>query len=303
MDLSINSTFLEGYYNNDEVFRLCGQAGFECVDFNLHPLTQDSHVLSGPNYREAAEQIRKSAEQNGLRINQVHGPAVWRFEQWTDETYFEEVIFPRHIRSLEVAGILGAKVAVTHPLHHYPYRGHAEEIFDLNMKFYSRMIPYAKEYGVKVGVENMWQYDQRRKHIIADTCANLDEFIRYIDTLNSEWITACIDIGHTTLVDHAEEPWDFIRGLGHDRLGSLHVHDNNYRDDTHTYPYNGKIDWREVTRALGEIDYQGDFTYELTSPWAKYMDHETVTLQTKYLADLGHSLIRQIDNARPGACH
>ena len=26
--------------------------------------------------------------------------------------------------------------------------------------------------------------------------------------------------------------------------------------------YSGKIDWNNVTKALGEIDYTGDFTYE-----------------------------------------
>lgn len=145
----------------------------------------------------------------------------------------------------------------------------------------------------------MHDANTRRKFIIADTCARIPEFVRYIDTLDSEQITACLDIGHATLVEQQDEPWGFIRALGHDRLGALHVHDTDYRGDLHTHPYNGIINWGEVTRALGEIDYQGDLTYEIGAPWAKWMDDEMVMIQTKYLADLGYYLTRQIDAARP----
>lgn len=298
MNLSANS-FLQWKYGYEGMYRIYGQAGFECTDYGLDQLVNDNDVLSGPDFRAEAEKIRSCAEANGLQINQVHVPFTWRGSMWNDEKTFEEIIFPRHIRALEIAGIFGAKVAVVHPLHHFTYPGHEEEIFERNMVFYRRLIPYAKEFGVKIGVENMYQVDPRRKHIIADTCAKIPEFIRYIDTLDSEQITACLDIGHTTLVEQLDEPWDFIRALGHDRLGALHVHDTDYRGDLHTHPYNGIINWGEVTRALGEIDYVGDFTYEVGAPWAKWMDDETVLLQTKFLADLGHRLTAQIDTARP----
>lgn len=56
-----------------------------------------------------------------------------------------------------------------------------------------------------------------------------------------------------------------IRQLGHNRVGSLHIHDNDLYNDLHTLPFLGKIDWKEVMRALKEIDYKGNFTYENTS--------------------------------------
>lgn len=298
MNLSANS-FLEGRYGYEKMHEVYGKAGFECNDYGMERLRFDEDVMSTDGYRAAAEEIRKSAERSGLKINQIHAPFGWGDRQWRDESFYEGTIFPRVARSLEIAGILGAKVAVVHPLHHFVYRGHEEEIFEINMKYYRRLIPYAKEYGVKIGVENMYQVDPRRKFIIADTCARIPEFVRYIDTLDSEQITACLDIGHATLVEQQDEPWDFIRALGHDRLGALHVHDTDYRGDLHTHPYNGIINWGEVTRALGEIDYQGDLTYEIGAPWAKWMDDEMVMIQTKYLADLGHYLTRQIDAARP----
>lgn len=299
MNLSANS-MIEGRYGYRKMHELFGKAGFECTDYGLDRLKNDDDILCSDDFRTEAEAIRKSAESSGLTINQVHAPFTWNNRQWLDDGYFEETIFPRIVRTLEIAGIFGAKVAVVHPLHHFTYPGHEEEIFAVNMKYYRRLIPYAKEFGVKIGVENMYQVDPRRKHIIADTCATVPEFLRYIDTLDSEQIVACLDIGHTTLVEQLDEPWDFIRALGHDRLQALHVHDTDYRGDLHTTPYNGIIDWNEVTRALGDIDYQGDFTYEIGGGWTTRMDDGSMQIYLRYLSEIGHHLIDQIDAARCG---
>ena len=137
------------------------------------------------------------------------------------------------IRFLEISAIFGAKVAVIHPLHHMQYEGHEEEIIERNMRFYKGLIPYAKEYGIKIGVENMTRIDERRGCRAQDVCGT---------------------------------PKEFIRALGHDRLKLLHVHDNDYTYDQHLLPYLGKIDWGEVTKALGDIDYDGDLTLEIYAP-------------------------------------
>ena len=304
MKLSTTS-MIEGRFGYAKMHEIFAKAGFECVDHSMDRLKNDADVLNGEHYRTEAENMRRDAEKNGLTVNQIHAPFSWSDAQWADQSFYDTVIFPRVVRSLEIAGILGAKVAVVHPLHHFVYLGHEEEIYEKNMKYYRKLIPYAKEYGVKIGVENMYQGDPRRKHMIADTCAYIPEFIRYIDSLDSEQVTACLDIGHTTLVEQLDEPWDFIRALGHDRLGALHVHDTDYRNDLHVVPYQGIINWNEVTRALGEIDYQGDFTYEVGAAWARWMDDESVQIYVRYMSEIGHRLIEKIDVAKANAesCH
>ncbi len=291
MKLSFTFGVLEWRYGVEKSASLVANAGFDAFDYSLERLKKDDDVMNTDAYRAEAEKIRKIAESNGLVINQIHAPFSWKNSQWMDETFYEENIFPRIVRSLEIAGIFGVKVAVVHPLHHFTYPGHEEEIFDINMKYYRKLIPYAKEYGIKIGVENMYQVDPRRKHIIADTCAKIPEFIRYIDTLDSEQITACLDIGHTTLVEQLDEPWDFIKALGHDRLGALHVHDTDYKGDLHTFPYDGIINWQEVAKALGEIDYQGDFTYENGWSFLSHVDDEFMPTAVKFMGDIGHHLI------------
>ena len=233
-----------------------------------------------------------------ISINQTHAPFSFSPKLWKDDAVYENKILPRILRSLEVSGILGADVAVVHPLHHFVYQGHEEEIFEKNMEYYKMLIPYSREYGIKIGVENMWQTDARRKYIVHDTCSHKEEFVRYIDTLDSEYITACLDIGHVGLIQQQDEAWDFVKALGHDRLGALHVHDNNYREDNHALPYVGLINWTKVTEALGSIDYKGDLTYE-TAGSVLRMDDGAVPIELGHMVDIGRHLIKLIDSNRP----
>ena len=126
------------------------------------------------------------------------------------------------------------------------------------MEFYRRLIPYCEQYNIQVAVENMWQYVGKK--ITHSTCSRPQEFIRYLDELNSKWVVGCLDIGHAYLVGEKAE--DCIYALGKDRLKALHVHDVDGIDDSHTIPYFGIGNWEEVEKALKKIGYQGDFTYE-----------------------------------------
>lgn len=56
-----------------------------------------------------------------------------------------------------------------------------------------------------------------------------------------------------------------IRALGADRIGALHVHDNNHKGDLHTLPYQSRMDWDAIVSALAEIGYRGDMTLEADS--------------------------------------
>ena len=94
------------------------------------------------------------------------------------------------------------------------------------------------------------------------------------------------------------EPEDAIRYLGAKRLQSLHVHDVDYITDLHTLPYQGKVNWAEITKALKEIGYEGDFTYEADNFLGRIPASEIQT-GVNYMAALGRRLMAKIDAARP----
>ncbi|MBQ8849977.1 MAG: sugar phosphate isomerase/epimerase [Clostridia bacterium] len=296
----MNISSLYAKYTRDEKIKcmqLCKDAGFDAVDFSLCEMVEDGSEFNRDDYREVALKYRKAADDMGLAITQTHTP--FRFKNWDDEENYKNVIFPRIVRSLEISALLGAEVAVVHPLHHMEYHGSEEEIFEINMAFYKSLIPYCREFGIKCGVENMWRHDPRRRYITHDTCSRKEEFVRYVDTLDSEYMIACLDVGHVGLPMQDDEAHDFVRYLGHDRLQSLHIHDNDYKGDQHIMPYAGKMNWTELAKALGEIDYTGDFTYELNGSYLDTADDEFAPVIIKYAYDVARHLADIIDRNRP----
>lgn len=297
MELTINFEKIERKLGLEMGALVASAAGFDSTDYMLEEMTARDNRFHRNDYRATAENMASIFCNADLPVRQAHAP--FRFTGYADPVEFESFIYPSIVRSVEIASILGASLIVVHPLHYSVYRGHEEEIFERNMAFYRSLIPVCKEYGIKVGIENMWQWDRRRGHITHDTCSTIPEFCRYIDTLDSEYMVGCLDIGHVTLPEQDDEPWDFIRALGHDRLHALHVHDNNYKEDQHKVPYSGLIDWNCVTQALGEINYRGNFTYELDLlPVIENLDPELVPAALKYLANIGHHLIDLVERNR-----
>lgn len=256
MILSTTTSILSRRVGDKNAIEIIKKAGFDAYDISLVSMRDDDHYLNGEDYIEKAHSIKNFADSLGLPCNQAHAP----FPSSVGDEEKDAKIFKKIVRSMEIASILGAKIIIVHPKHHLPYQEHIEELYNMNVEFYNSLIPYCKKYNIKVACENMWQCNSNTYSIIDSTCSRPWEFNKYIDALNSEWIVGCLDIGHTSLV--GTDTSDFIHSMGNKRLQALHVHDTDFVNDLHTLPFFGKIDYEKVVRALGEIDYQGDFTFE-----------------------------------------
>ena len=226
-------------------------AGFPAIDLSF--LQYD--FATAENYKDTAKEIKALVDSRGVVFNQAHAPFGGGFEKYSTKTFAD---LPRVI---EFAGLVGVKNIVIHPLQKIRYYGREEEMFELNMEFYSKLAPYAKNAGVKIAIENMWQNHPVNNYIVDDIGADPHELVRYYDSLNDpEAFTVCLDLGHVALC--GREPEDAVRIIGHDRLGAIHAHDVDYVNDLHTLPGLAKMNWDAICRALGEIDYIGDFTLE-----------------------------------------
>lgn len=274
-------------------------AGFQGVDYGLFDMKTPDSTWFQPDWQQNADQIRNAFASEAVPVVQTHAP--FSFPEIRDIDTFMEKARPLVVHAIEVSAALGAKCVVVHPIQCIPYKENAEALFRANMDYYRSLIPVCKSCGIKVGIENMFQRDRLRgNRIIHSTCAKVEEFCRYIDTLDSDYMVACLDIGHTVLPTDNAEPWDFIRILGHDRLHTLHVHDNDFIDDRHNVPFSGKIDWYRITEALGEIDYIGDFVYEvLLNSSVPVLKPEMYPAFLSYMASVGQHLVGEIEKNRP----
>lgn len=230
------------------------EAGFDAYDFSLRPLTkQPDSPLMQENYLDFLREVKQTADDLGLVCNQAH--ATFPPEKYGDEEYNQHT-FQRIIREMEAAAYVGAPVIVVHAVK--PLPKDVDPIAE-NLRFYRSLIPYCEKYNIKVAVENLFEYDdkrERRKPCCIGTSEKLAEFM---DLLGYDWFTVCFDVGHAAI--NVEDPEDAIRTLGK-RIGCLHVHDNDFVNDRHTIPYLGKTNWEEVCKAFAEIGYEGYFTSE-----------------------------------------
>lgn len=276
--------------STEEAIDLMADAGFDAIDFSFH-LKSEYHneETDGEIGKVRFTEWRKRAEARGLVFNQAHAPEGSSFTDM-DRTVqrFHEIR-----RAIRNASYLGVPIIVVHPVQHLPYceAGVPEQLFEMNMRFYSALKPYCEEYGVKIALENMWQ--QPNGKIDHSTCSRPEEFVRYVDTLNSEWFVACLDIGHAFLV--GVDPCELIRALGKDRLRALHVHDVDGIDDLHTLPYFSKIHWDSVCNALREIGYEGDLTFEAGN-FVNPLPTELAAPAARFMVATGRHLIDKIKN-------
>ena len=284
MRLSTTTGELAKFFGFNKCIDILADAGYDCADFSQF----DEYVYKADLSKDFLTELRKYAEDKGVVFNQSHAPygSSFQDEEKTKKRFVEIT------EAMKRASYLGVENVIIHPCQHLKYaeNGNPELLFEYNMNFYSRLIPYCEEYGIKVALENMWQHTGMINH---STCSRPAEFVRYLDGLNNDCFVACLDIGHAALV--REDIPDFIRALGSKRLKCLHVHDVDGTNDSHTLPYYGNIQWERVMKALAEIGYQGDLTFEADEflrnvPSELYADAEVL------MAKVGRQLISTFEN-------
>lgn len=284
MKLSTTTDRLQEKFGIYKAIDILSDAGYDAIDFSQ----VDKEIYSAEYGKEYYLEIRKYAEDKGIFFNQSHAPFSSSFEdEEKTKKRFEEIVM-----AIKRASYLGIKNIIVHPCQHLKYdvEGNPEKLFEYNMEFYKKLIPYCEEFDIRVALENMWQYTGMINH---STCSRPEEFVRYLDGLNNDCFVACLDIGHATLV--REDIRDFVKKLGNKRLQCLHVHDVDGTNDSHTLPYFGSVNWEKAMKALADIDYKGDLTFEADG----FMNNKPDILLpdcAKLMAKTGKQLVSQFEN-------
>ena len=274
MRISNTTEYLSRIFGYKTAINMIAEAGFDCVDLNLCEMAtdKDSPFLKD-NYADFAAELRQTAENCGIFFNQAHAPFQMNMLKYVEGGEGAEGIINLLIRSIEIAGIVGAENIVVHPVQCWYYHDtDPEEQLKANVEFYSKLIPAAKKAGVKIAIENMWRSHKYNKAITISVCSSPYELARYVDECNKveNCFVACLDIGHCSLTGH--DPANAVRVLG-DRLRALHTHDTDTVHDSHTCPLTMSIPLYDVMTALKEIGYKGEITLEASAFFTKF--HES----------------------------
>lgn len=265
MRVSTPLTRIENRVGFVGALNLALDAGFDAFDM---PFFLKNSEIYGENRIELFRELRKIAEDRGAVWNQAHAlfPIIRQTGTPEDEEYNRTT--PIQIEdNIRMCEILGIPQIVIHPI---AFIGASkEENLARNIEYYRPFVHVAKECGVRVLVENMWgNHRDMKGRIVENVCSNGKELAFYSDTFAHEFsapdnVGVLVDVGHAGLVGLNCD--DMIRDVGGDRLYGVHIHDNDFYHDTHTLPYLGNMNFDEMVRALIDVRYKGDITFEAGS--------------------------------------
>ena len=276
-------------FGSVNAIKMIADAGFDAIDYEMDDAFKNKSITTDDERKKYVKSLLEEAKRNNVYFNQAHAITYIPADDPEDS---HRLVKETNKKVIEIASLMDIKTLVVHPASFGGYVGNEEYVFERNMKYFKELLPFAEEYGVKLACENMWCNDKRKKVSIGSVCGNPYEHCYYVDAMNSDMFVACLDVGHSSLA--GREAQDCIRVLG-DRLQALHIHDNDYLDDMHTLPGLSEMNWDEITKALADIDYKGDFTLE-TDHFFDSLDIIDEAVTGMKLAELiGRKMIRKIE--------
>ena len=243
-------------YTSEDAIRMIAAGGYDSIDLDLAFWRLREDPMAGDNWREWLDRQIRAASEVGLPITQAHA------HSYSDDhcellTAEEQEHRDRAIlRDIEAVELCGVRWIVVHP------QSYCDEVYysrklsmEKNLEMFKRYGDAAAKHGVSIAIENMFI---RTMPKFALSC---DDLLELLDLLGDDKLFGiCWDTGHANLnkVDQAAA----VRKMGK-CLACLHINDNKGQWDDHILPYHGTIQWESFMKALGEIGYQGDFTYEI----------------------------------------
>lgn len=237
----------------EKTVELVAKAGFDAFDLSMFEMARfdrdkrclkpNMHPFAKDNYLAFARKLRQIGLDNGIVCNQSHAPFP---------TYVPEICSYMK-RAIECTAEAGGNICIIHPMN--------SESPERNAEMYFELLPFAKEHGVKIATENMWNWNNEKDEAAFAACATPESFNAHLDAVNDDFFVACLDIGHAEMKGLGTSAEEMILKLGN-RLQALHIHDNDRWHDNHQIPFSMDIDFVKIVKALRKIGYNGYFTLE-----------------------------------------
>ena len=237
-------------------------AGFDAWDFSMfnafckfdwhnRVAVPGDHPLAGKDYLKYARKLKQIGLDNGIVCNQSHAPFPVSCPEIRDSLK----------KAIECTAEAGGEICIIHPDNNKSPEENAEMYFEL--------LPFAKDCGVKIATENMWNWDKEKNCSSFAACATSESFNAHLDAVGDDYFVACLDIGHAEMRGSGSGAANMIRALGR-RLCALHIHDNDKWNDSHRMPFTMNINFDGVVAALKDINYSGYFTLEADQHYRDY---------------------------------
>jgi len=143
----------------------------------------------------------------------------------------------------------------------------SDKKFEAAMTCIEHLRAFAKPLGVQILLEN-----------IPNELTAPDRLVEFIRLSRFEDVGVCFDLGHAHIMSNVAEAFEILKP----HIRSAHVHDNKKDHDSHLWPGNGTIDWKEAAELLRSsphkppvlleiegVEDKKDITADMTAAWKK----------------------------------
>ena len=228
------------------------------VKERLHPGLLDALVRGGAqaieifaarqhlDYANRKQHVREIADwfrSTGIPLNSVHSPLYGDYE------FGRAGAPPVNVASTDRAGRIEAMDEIKRALEiaeQIPFRFLVQHLGTNNESFDERKLEaamtsvehlraFAKPLGVRILLEN-----------IPNELSTPDKLMEMIHTAHFDDVGICFDFGHAHMMGSVREAFEIVRA----QICSTHVHDNDKVRDSHLWPGEGTIDWKEAMELL-----------------------------------------------------
>jgi sugar phosphate isomerase/epimerase len=231
---------------------------FVYVKERLHPGILDGLARSGVqaveifaarqhiDYANRKQHVKEIAEwfrDSGIPLNSVHSPLYADYE-WgragappvniasTDRAGRIEAM-DEIKRALEIAEQIPFRFLVQHL--GTPNEDFSEKKFEAAMTSIEHLRAFAKPLGVRILLEN-----------IPNELSTPERLVEMIRGAHFDDVGVCFDVGHAHITGSVREAFETLRA----HICSTHIHDNKKDKDSHLWPGDGTIDWKEAMELL-----------------------------------------------------
>lgn len=262
----------------DQLKRTCN-AGFKYIDMNFwdwghsyeSPMMQD-------DWQDWVKGIKECGDELGVTFHQAHAMVYNPFNQ--DNPKLDMQIEATK-RSVIGAGILGIDWVVFHA---QTYKDDDHELnLHKNVEWLTPYVELALQNNTGIALEN---FNDGGKYV--RYCTSAEHLADLVDAFKAPNVGNCWDIGHAHC--QKSDQYSEIMKLG-DRLKVLHVQDSNGLSDQHTAPYYGTVNWDVIKKALIDVNYKGEFTFE-AHMLIRFVPDDCKDAALKLLFDIGEHICK-----------
>ncbi len=262
MKKSINIWSFVGKTNR-EAIALAKDAGFEGIELALDAAGEISPEATD----EQLAALKAYADDLGMAIPSLSNGLCWGPSLTSDDPAERQEAHDLIVHQIRCAKALGAETVLVVPgsvsVEFVPERPVIpyDVAYDRALEEIKKLVPVAEEYGVEIGIENVWN-----KMLLSPL-----EMRQFIDSVGSDLVGVYFDTGNVVFSGYPEH-WINILGK---RIKKVHFKD--YRRNpgglnAFVDLLAGDVDWKAVMAAFKNVGYEGWAAGEMIPQYAQGSD-------------------------------